>query len=116
MQSEKHTLATSRVVTSAFSGPELTRNGQTQSGKVCCGLVSPHFGQKRKNEHPNCYQHKVEKAASVMVWGCVSANGMHACDGTVRAERYILLLERHMLPSEQCFLQECHRKVRPQDC
>lgn len=27
----------------SFSGPELIRDGLTESRKVCCGLTSPHF-------------------------------------------------------------------------
>src|SRR4029434_5150669 len=37
---------------------------------------------------------------SVMVWGCVSALGkgnLHFCDGTINAEKYIDILEQHML-------------------
>ena len=36
-----------------------------------------------------------------MVWGCVSALGkgnLHFCDGTINAEKYIEILEQHMLP------------------
>ena len=39
-----------------------------------------------------------------MVWGCISAQGMgnlHICEGTINAERYIQVLEQHMLPSKQ---------------
>ncbi|XP_072136370.1 uncharacterized protein [Mobula birostris] len=31
---------------------------------------------KDENDHPDCYQRKVQKPASVMVWGCISAHGM----------------------------------------
>ncbi len=40
--------------------------------------------------------------ASLMVWGCISAYGMgglHVLEGTKNAERYIKVLEQHMLPS-----------------
>ena len=39
-----------------------------------------------------------------MVWGCISAHAMgdlHICDGTIDAEAYVGILERHMLPSTQ---------------
>ena len=39
-----------------------------------------------------------------MVWVCVSAHGMgnlHICEGTINAERYIQVVEQHMLPSKQ---------------
>uniref|UniRef100_A0AAR2M5U8 Tc1-like transposase DDE domain-containing protein n=1 Tax=Pygocentrus nattereri TaxID=42514 RepID=A0AAR2M5U8_PYGNA len=57
---------------------------------------------------PDCYQCKGQKPASLMVWGCVSAHGMgnlHICEGTINAERYIQVLEQHMLPSNQCLFQ-----------
>ena len=59
---------------------------------------------KEEKDHPDCYGRKVQKPASVMVWGCVSASGMgnlHICEGTINAERYIQVLEQHMLPSKQ---------------
>uniref|UniRef100_A0A3B4CCP3 Tc1-like transposase DDE domain-containing protein n=1 Tax=Pygocentrus nattereri TaxID=42514 RepID=A0A3B4CCP3_PYGNA len=46
--------------------------------------------------------------ASLMVWGCVSAHSMgnlHICEGTINAERYIKVLEQHMLPSKQRLFQ-----------
>ena len=58
---------------------------------------------KEEKEHLDCYQRKVQKPASVMVWGCVSAHGMgnlHICEGTINAERYIQAVEQHMLPSK----------------
>ena len=60
---------------------------------------------KEEKDHPDCYGRKVQKPASVMVWGCVSASGMgnlQICEGTINAERYIQVLEQHMLPSKQC--------------
>ncbi len=38
-----------------------------------------------------------------MVWGCISAYGMgslHVLEGTMNAERYIKVLEQHILPSK----------------
>ena len=63
---------------------------------------------KDKNYHPDCYQQKVQKPASVMVRGWISAHGMgdlHIYDGTIDAEAYVGILERHMLPSRQLFLE-----------
>ena len=60
---------------------------------------------KEEKDHPDCYKRKVQKPASVMVWGCISAQGMgnlHICEGTINAERYIQVLEQHMLPSKRC--------------
>ena len=62
---------------------------------------------KKEKDHPDCYQCKVQKPASVMVWGCVSGHGMgnlHICEGTINAERYIQVLEQHMLPGWQHML------------
>ncbi len=39
---------------------------------------------------------------TLMVWGCISAHGMgslHGLKGTMNAEKYIKVLEQHMLPS-----------------
>ena len=55
-------------------------------------------------DHPDCYQQQVQKPGPVMVWGCVSALGkgnLHFCDGTIYAQRYIEILEQHMLPSRR---------------
>src|SRR4029434_7522951 len=59
---------------------------------------------KVQKDHPGCYQQQVQKPGSVMVWGCVSALGkgnLHLCDGTINAEKYIEILEQHMLPSRR---------------
>ncbi len=43
-----------------------------------------------------------------MVWGCISAYGMislHVLEGTMNAERYIKVLEQHMLPSRRHLFQ-----------
>ncbi len=63
---------------------------------------------KEEGELPACYQRSVQKPASLMVWGCISAYGMgrlHVLEGTVKAERYIKVLEQHMLPSRWCLFQ-----------
>ncbi len=63
---------------------------------------------KEEGNLPACYQHSVQKPASLMVWGCISAYGMgslHVLEGTMNAERYIKVLEQHMLPSRRCLFQ-----------
>ncbi len=63
---------------------------------------------KEEGDLPACLQHSVLKPASLMVWGCTSAYGMgclHVLEGTMNAERYIKVLEQHMLPSRQCLFQ-----------
>ncbi len=48
-----------------------------------------------------------------MVWGCKSAYSMDSLDvleGTMNAERYIKILEQHMLPSRQCVFQQDNAK------
>ncbi len=57
---------------------------------------------KEEEDLQACYQHSVQKPVSLMVWGCISAYGMgslHVLEGTMNAERYIKVLEQHMLPS-----------------
>jgi len=42
----------------------------------------------------------------LMVWGCISSYGtsnLHNWKGTINAERYIQVLEEHMLPCRQLF-------------
>ncbi len=56
---------------------------------------------KEEGDLPACYQCSVQKPASLMVWGCINAYGMglHVLEGTMNAERYIKVLEQHILPS-----------------
>lgn len=57
-------------------------DGLRQSGKGCCGLISPHFGQHgccvpqadEEKDHRDCHQCIVQKPASVMLWGSLSAH------------------------------------------
>lgn len=59
---------------------------------------------KEDSDNPSCYQRSVQKPASLMVWGCMNACGMgslHIWKGTINAERYIQVLEQHMLPSKR---------------
>ncbi len=49
------------------------------------------------------------KASISDVWGCISVYGMgslHVLEGTMNAERYIKVLEQHMLPFRQHLFQE----------
>ena len=65
-------------------------------------------GEKEEKDHPDCYQYKVLKPASVMVWGCVSAHGignLPICEGYINAEMFIQVLEQHMLPCKQRLFQ-----------
>lgn len=59
---------------------------------------------RRKNEafRPDCLKRVVKFPASLMVWGCMSAHGvgrLHIVDGIVNANKYIDILENHLLPS-----------------
>ncbi len=68
---------------------------------------------KEEGDLPVCYQRSVQKPASLMVWGCVSAYGMgslHVLEGTMNAERYIKVLEQHMLPSRRRLFQQDNTK------
>ncbi len=91
-----------------------------QSGKVFYGQTSQKSGilvgnhgrrvlrAKEEGDLPVCYQHSVQKPASLMVWGCISAYGMgnlHVLEGTMNAKRYIKVLEQHMLPSRRRLFQ-----------
>ncbi len=48
-----------------------------------------------------------------MLWGCISAYGMgslHFLEGTMNAERYIKVLEQHMLPFRLRVFQQDNAK------
>ncbi len=63
---------------------------------------------KEERDHKVCYQRSVQKPASLMVWGCISAYGMGSLpvlEGTMNAERYIKVIEQHMLPSGRRLIQ-----------
>ncbi len=63
---------------------------------------------KEEGDLPACYQRSVQKPASLMVWGCISVYSMgslHVLESSMNAERYIKVLEQHMLPSRRCLFQ-----------
>ncbi len=68
---------------------------------------------KEEGDLPACHQRSVQKQASLMVWGCISAYGMgslHVLEGTMNAERYIKVLEQHMVPSRRRVFQQDNEK------
>ncbi len=68
---------------------------------------------KEEGDLPACYQRSVQKPASMMVWGCISVYGMgslHVLEGTINAEKYIKVLEQHMLPSRWRVFQQDNAK------
>ncbi len=83
--------------------------GQTSPNMTFCWKSrTPVLRAKEEGDLPACYQHSVQKPASLMVWGCISAYGMgslHVLEGTMNAERYIKVLEQHMLPSRRRVFQ-----------
>ncbi len=77
--------------------------------EVLFGKLGRHvIRTKEDKDNPSCYQRSVQKPASLMVWGCMSACGMgslHIWKGTINAEMYIQVLEQHMLPSRRRLFQ-----------
>ncbi len=87
----------------------------------CCVLRA-----KEEGDLPVCYQRSVQKPASLMVWGAYGMGSLHVLEGTMNAERYIKVLEQHILPSRRrlfqgrpCVFQQnnakphtVHRRVR----
>ncbi|KAK3559103.1 hypothetical protein QTP86_004117 [Hemibagrus guttatus] len=59
--------------------------------EVLFGKLGRHvIRTKEDKDNPNCYQRSVQKPASLMVWGCMSACGMgslHIWKGTINAKR-----------------------------
>ncbi len=56
---------------------------------------------KDEGDLPACYQRSVQKPASLMVWGCISAYGMdslHVLEGNMNAERYIKVFRATYAP------------------
>ncbi|KAK3566921.1 hypothetical protein QTP86_004930 [Hemibagrus guttatus] len=62
--------------------------------EVLFGKLGRHvIRTKEDKDNPSCYQRSVQKPASLMVWGCMSACGMgslHIWKGTINAERMVL--------------------------
>ncbi len=76
--------------------------------EVLFGKLGRHVIRTKEDKDNPSYQHSVQKPASLMVWGCMSACGMgslHIWKGTINAERYIQVLEQHMLPSRHHLFQ-----------
>ncbi len=77
--------------------------------EVLFGKLGRHvIWTKEDKDNPSCYQRSVQKPASLMVLGCMSACGMGSLPiwkGTINAERYIQVLEQHMLPSRHRLFQ-----------
>ncbi len=68
---------------------------------------------KKEGDLSACYQRSVQKPPSLMVWGCITAYGvgnLHVLEGTMNAERYIKVLEQHMLPSRWRVFQQDNAK------
>jgi len=64
---------------------------------------------KGKRDLPACYQRSVQKPASLMLWGCISAYGMgslHVLEGTMNAERYIKVSRRCLFQGRPCVFQQ----------
>ncbi|KFM64374.1 Transposable element Tcb1 transposase, partial [Stegodyphus mimosarum] len=69
------------------------------------GSDGPKYVRCRIGEelHPDCIQATVKNPVSVMIWSCMSADGighLHVIDGTLNARKYIdTILEPKLLPS-----------------
>ncbi|KAK3518528.1 hypothetical protein QTP70_001495 [Hemibagrus guttatus] len=70
-------------------GMKVSRN--ESKFEVLFGKLGRHvIWTKEDKDNPSCYQRSVQKPASLMVWGCMSACGMgslHIWKGTINAER-----------------------------
>ncbi|KAK3549367.1 hypothetical protein QTP70_035068 [Hemibagrus guttatus] len=67
------------------------RNKDESKFEVLFGKLGRHvIWTKEDKNNPRCYQRSVQKPASLMVWGCMSACGMgslHIWKGTINVER-----------------------------
>ncbi len=62
---------------------------------------------KEEGDLPACHQCSVQKLASLML--CIRAyviGSLHVLEGTMNAERYMNVLEQHMLPSRWSVFQQ----------
>ncbi len=61
---------------------------------------------KEEGDLPACCQLSVQKPASPMVYiSAYDMGSLHVLEGTMNAERYIKVLEQHMLPSRRLLFQ-----------
>ncbi len=70
-------------------------------------------GLKRRENFLRVISIQLKKTASLMVWGCISSYGMgslNVLEGTMNAERYIKILEQHMLPPRRHVFQQDNAK------
>ncbi|KAK3506560.1 hypothetical protein QTP70_009475 [Hemibagrus guttatus] len=71
--------------------------------EVLFGKLGRHvIRTKEDKDNPSCYQRSVQKPASLMVWGCMSACGMgslHIWKGTINAERRLLAVSGSRPPA-----------------
>lgn len=67
-------------------------------------IVGDHERCVRQGDHPSCFQRSVQKPACLMVMGCISAHSIGSVlvlEGTMKAERYIKVVEQDMLSWEE---------------
>ncbi len=106
-------------------GPRLIYNGLFQSGKVFYGQTSPNLtflleitdavssGLKRSETFQRVISIQFKASISDGMGGYISAYGMgslHGLEGTMNAERYIKILEQHILPSRRRVSQHVNAK------
>ncbi len=68
---------------------------------------------EEEGDLPGCHRRSVQKPASLKVWGCKIAYGMgslHVLEGILNVERYIKVLEQHMLPSRRRVFKQDNAK------
>jgi len=89
-----------------FSEHKLISDGQNNSGDVfCCQWVHIWFYMSKKRR---TIQWEVIKPASVMVCGCIRANGMgdlYSCERTIDSKEHTGIFQRHRLQSKLLFQQ-----------
>ncbi len=69
---------------------------------------------KEEEDLPACHQRSGQKPASLMI-RAYGMGSLHVLEGTMNAERYIKVLEQHMLPSRWCLFQQDNAKPHTAD-
>ncbi len=87
-----------------LNGPRNTSRKPLSVNTIRCAICV--LQAKEEGDLPAFYQHSVQKPASLMVWGAYGMGSLHVLEGTMNAERYIKVLEQHMLLSRWRLFQQ----------
>ncbi|KAG7455525.1 hypothetical protein MATL_G00257750 [Megalops atlanticus] len=92
-----------------FSGLGGIWDGPSHSGNVFCGQMNQYFRSFLKEMDAVCSGPKKKRTIQTVTSNKSKSQGLswvcHFCDGTIKAEKHIEILEQHMLPSRRHLFQ-----------